>query len=149
EPASLREVKLGLASLDGLLGELVIDGAAGATVSTVQVTDAGVGSVWPSESMARTWKVCEPSARPLYDAGDEQAVNGAASREHSKVAGDLDAENEKLALVEFVIADCEVSSVVSGGVVSTVQVYEAGVASVPTGSVARTWKVCEPSARPE
>jgi len=39
--------------------------------------------------------------------------------------------------------------VVSGGVVSTVQVWLAGVGSVlPAGSVARTWKVWLPSARP-
>lgn len=40
--------------------------------------------------------------------------------------------------------------VVCGGVTSTVQVRVAGVASVfPTGSVARTSNVCEPSDSPE
>jgi Zn-dependent protease with chaperone function len=35
----------------------------GAVVSTVQVNEAGVRSVLPTASLARTWKVCEPSAR--------------------------------------------------------------------------------------
>ena len=34
-------------------------------LSTVQVKEAGVGSVLPAVSMARTWNVCEPSARPV------------------------------------------------------------------------------------
>ena len=37
----------------------------GAVVSTVQVNVAGVASTLPARSVARTWKVCEPSARPL------------------------------------------------------------------------------------
>ena len=81
--------------------------------------------------------------------GEEQAAKAAPSSAHWKVAGDSLAEKPKPALVEFVrAAGCEVI-VVSGGVVSTVHVYEAGVGSVPTASVARTWKVCEPSARAE
>ena len=37
----------------------------GAMVSTVQVNDAGVGSTLLAGSVARTWKVWLPSARPL------------------------------------------------------------------------------------
>ena len=37
----------------------------GAFVSTSQVKLAGLGSVLPALSTARTWKVWEPSARPL------------------------------------------------------------------------------------
>ena len=37
----------------------------GATVSTVHVRVAGVGSTFPSVSIARTRKVCEPWARPV------------------------------------------------------------------------------------
>ena len=37
----------------------------GAVVSIVQVKVAGVGSVLPAGSVARTWKVWEPSLRPL------------------------------------------------------------------------------------
>jgi hypothetical protein len=43
----------------------VRQGVAGAAVSTVQLPLAGVGSVLPEESVARTWKVCAPSARLL------------------------------------------------------------------------------------
>ena len=44
---------------------LVSSGAAGATVSTVQERLAGLGSVLPAPSVARTWKLCAPWARPL------------------------------------------------------------------------------------
>ena len=37
----------------------------GAAVSIVQVKLAGVGSVLPAASVARTSKVCEPSVRPV------------------------------------------------------------------------------------
>ncbi len=37
----------------------------GAAVSIVQVKLAGVGSVLPEASVARTSKVCEPSVRPV------------------------------------------------------------------------------------
>jgi hypothetical protein len=37
----------------------------GALVSIVQVKLAGVGSVLPAGPVARTWKVWEPSLRPL------------------------------------------------------------------------------------
>ena len=37
----------------------------GATVSTVHVRVAGVASVFPAASVARTRKVCEPWARPV------------------------------------------------------------------------------------
>ena len=37
----------------------------GAVVSIVQVKLAGDASVLPAASVARTWKVCEPSARPV------------------------------------------------------------------------------------
>ena len=39
-----------------------IDGAGGATVSAVQVREV-VPDVFPTESLARTWNVCEPCAR--------------------------------------------------------------------------------------
>ena len=41
----------------------VIAGAPGACVSTVQVREAGVESVFPAASVARTWSVCEPCER--------------------------------------------------------------------------------------
>ena len=51
-------------ALVGSLGCAVIV-VFGAAVSTVQVKEAGVGSVLPAASVARTSKVCEPSARPV------------------------------------------------------------------------------------
>jgi hypothetical protein len=49
-------VKVGVGSLDGLDG-VVFMVVSGATVSTVQLNDAGVGSVFPKESVACTSKV--------------------------------------------------------------------------------------------
>ena len=49
----------------GLFG-LVRIVVSGATVSTIQVCEAGVGSTFPAGSTARTWNVCEPSARLKY-----------------------------------------------------------------------------------
>ncbi len=37
----------------------------GAVTSTVHERLAGLGSVFPAESVARTWKLFAPSARPL------------------------------------------------------------------------------------
>lgn len=47
----------------GLVGLDVIV-VSGAVMSMSQVYDAGVGSTLPALSMARTSKVCEPSASP-------------------------------------------------------------------------------------
>ena len=63
EPPSLAEnSKLGASSLDGSAGTSSKD-VFGAAVSTVHVWEAGVASVWPAASVARTWKVWLPSAR--------------------------------------------------------------------------------------
>ena len=72
------------------------------------------------------------------------------SRLHWKVEPVSLEEKPKLAEALFTVlpeAGPEVM-VVSGAVVSTVQVRLAGVPSVwPAASVALTWKVCEPSER--
>ncbi len=57
-------VNVGVASLVGPLGPLLIV-VSGSTVSTVQVREAGLPSVLPAASVARTWNVCEPCARPV------------------------------------------------------------------------------------
>jgi hypothetical protein len=63
-PASLElNEKLGLGSLLGSAGLTVIE-VLGAVRSIVQVCVAGVASVLPAASVARTSKVCEPAARP-------------------------------------------------------------------------------------
>ena len=55
----------------------------------------------------------------------------------------------KVAVSEVAMPDGPASIVVSGGVVSTVQIRLAGLGSVlPAGSVARTVNVCAPWASP-
>ena len=39
----------------------------------------------PAASVARTWKVCGPTARPGYDFADVHAANEPVSSLHSKV----------------------------------------------------------------
>jgi hypothetical protein len=81
--------------------------------------------------------------------GDVQAEYAAPSREHSDVPASLDV-NSKLAAVAVVVPDGPAVIVVSGAIVSTVQVRVAGVGSMfPAGSFERTSKVWRPSASPE
>jgi hypothetical protein len=124
--------------------EIVVSGA---VVSIVHVKLAGEASTFAAASFARTWKVCDPSASPLYAFGEEQEVKAPVSSAHSNVAPVSGDENEKLALAEFVLALGLDVIEVSGALVSIVHVDVAGDASTfPTESVARTWKVWEPSA---
>ena len=120
----------------------------GGVLSTVHECSAGLGSGLPDPSIARTRNVWAPLPSPEYAVGEEQAANDAPSTLHSNVAGSL-AMNSKCAHVSRVVPDgwAEVI-VVSGGVVSTVQVRSAGVGSVlPVVSVARTRNECGPSPR--
>ena len=64
EPASAEKVKLGLAELVVPEGPVSIE-VVGAAVSIVQVRVAGLGSVLPAPSVARTEKVWEPSVSPV------------------------------------------------------------------------------------
>jgi hypothetical protein len=68
--------KLAPVALVGSLGWAVIE-VFGAAVSTVQVKDAGDASVLPAASVARTSKVCEASASPVYDFGRGAGVPAA------------------------------------------------------------------------
>jgi hypothetical protein len=135
------KLKLAPASFVGSAGPAVID-VFGAAVSTVQVNVAGLASVLPNASRARTSKVWLPSARPEYACGLVQAVNAPPSSLQSNVLPASVEVNEKLAPVWLVgFAGVEVM-LVSGAVASTVQVWVAAVGSVfPAGSVARTSKV--------
>jgi len=63
DEVALKE-KLGAAVFEGSLGDALID-VSGGVVSTVHVNVAGEASVLPAASVARTWKVWEPSARPV------------------------------------------------------------------------------------
>ena len=72
-----------------------------------------------------------------------QAAYSEPSSRHSKVEPGSFEPRSKVALVEEVLAGGIVGPIdVTGGVVSIVHVYEAGVGSVfVAASVARTWKV--------
>ena len=127
----------------------------GCEAFTIQVRLAGVASVLPAASVARTSNVCDPLARFEYAFGDAQAAHAPASRRHSNVEPVSVDVNVKFARRRRDRAGRPARDVVSGGVVSgggtfTVHVRVAGVASVfPAASVARTSNVCEPLARPE
>jgi hypothetical protein len=78
--------------------------------------------VLPAGSVARTWKVCAPSASPEWLLGLVQAAKPAPSRLHWKLLPACVEVNEKLALVWLVGFDGCAVIVVSGAAVSTVQV---------------------------
>src|SRR4029078_8694189 len=68
------------------------------STATVQRRCAGVRSVLPDPSVARTEEVWTPSARPAYVCGESQWLQALPSRRHSNVEfASLDA-NEKLAV---------------------------------------------------
>ncbi|MFP5452314.1 MAG: hypothetical protein ACLGG9_11295 [Thermoleophilia bacterium] len=133
--------------------EVVLITAAGACVivvcgavrSTVNDTEAGLASVLPAASVARTSNVCAPSLRPVNCTGETQGANDAPSRRHSKV--DPASDDAKLTLVEIVLITAAGAwvIVVCGATLSTTKATSAGVESVfPAGSVARTRNVCAP-----
>src|SRR5262249_27404180 len=141
-------VKAASAEPLGLVGLESIDGT-GSVVSIVHVNEAGVASALPAPSIASTWNVCEPSEGTKYDFGLVEVEKLPASSLHLKLATPESSVplNENVAVPEFVGSDgCVPPIEVSGAVWSTDHVYEAGVASaLPWKSIARTWKVCEPS----
>lgn len=132
-------------------GETEPDGVGdgvGEVVATVHDLVAGVGSMLPAVSRARTVNVCPPSARPLYAWGDEQGPKEAPSRAHSNVAASV-AVNSNVAELDATVPLGPDVIVVSGGVLSTTQVRLAGVGSgAPAPSIALTWKLCAPSPSP-
>jgi hypothetical protein len=122
EPPSLEEKeKLAPVAFVGSPGWAVIV-VSGAAVSIVQVKVAGVASVLPAASVARTSKVRAPSARSVNEWGLEQALQAPPSRRHSKVEPPSLEVNEKLGSFELVGSlGCAVI-VVFGAVASIVQV---------------------------
>ena len=96
----------------------------GAVRSITQVKLAGDGSVLFTASVARTSKVCDPTASPVKFRGLVQAANGTASNRHWNVLpGSLDV-NVKLAPVAVVTAAGLPVMVVSGGVISAVVIVQ-------------------------
>ena len=104
---------------DGLLPMLVF----GAVRSTVQLLVAGVPSVLPAASVARTAKVWLPSARAGESvSGLEHEVQLPPSTRHSKLEPDSEELKEKLGVLLFDGSDGLASIVVFGALRSTVQV---------------------------
>ena len=136
-----------LAALEATVpdGPVTID-VSGGVVSTVQLRVAGDGSTLPAASTARTDHVCDPSDNPLSARGDAHPTQAPASRRHSKEPDSVE-ENAKVAAPEATVPDGPAVIDVSGGVVSTVHVRDAGDGStLPAWSLARTDHVCDPSA---
>src|SRR5207237_9101947 len=103
--------------------------------------EAGVGSTVEAASMARTWKVCEPSASPVYCCVEDvsQATKLPASSLHWKLTPPSGELKVKLAVVLLVGSVGFVPIAVSGAAVSTVHVYEAGLGSgLLAGLIARS-----------
>lgn len=122
EPASV-EVKVNVETLELLFagGPLVMV-VSGRTVSMVHVYEAGVASTLPAGSMARTWKVCEPSASAPVANAEVQALNAEPSTLHWKVEPACVAVKENEDVAEFEMSGGCAVMVVSGGIVSTVHV---------------------------
>src|SRR5688572_32484119 len=109
----------------------------------------------PAPSMARTSKVCGPTARPAYAGsgssgsmvGESQAMNAAPSREHSKAASSSLAEKVNVAFL-LVVGLVGLELIVVSGGTATVQMYRAGVSSTMAEEfLATTSNVCSPSIR--
>ena len=114
----------------------------GAVRSIAQVELAGVVSVLPAGSVARTSKLWLPSESAPVVCGLVQDAQLPPSTRHSKLEPGSLALNVKVGVVSLDGLAGPESSVVVGAVTSIVQVKLAGVASVlPDGSVARTSKV--------
>jgi len=137
EPASLAlKRNVAVVSVVGSVGPKSIV-VSGAIVSTVHAKLAGVESVFPAASVARTSKVWLVSLRPVYTCGEVHEENVPPSSRHSKVAPASLELNVKVASVEFVGSSGDESINVCGGVASTVTVTEFELPeALPAASVA-------------
>ena len=115
----------------------------------VQVKLAGVGSVLPAGSVARTWKVWLPLTKPLYVVGLVQEVKALPSWLQANVLPGSVAVNANVALVLVLVSGGAEVMFVSGAMVSMTQLKLAGEGSMfPAGSRANTRKVWLPLAKP-
>jgi hypothetical protein len=152
EPGSL-ERKLKLASRSVVLGSgadsMVVVGAVRSPL-TVHVQLAGVGSMFPETSTARTSSVCWPSVRSGKAGGSGHAANGAPSSEHWNVAFGSLLSKANLAVVRSDGSVGPHTIVVSGAscvtIVHSCLVTGASADVSPTST--RTSKVCAPRASP-
>ena len=144
---SAENSNVGVTSLVGPEGPLSIV-VCGAAVSTVNAHDAGVESTFPAGSVARTSKVWGPSPSAAVVWTGLQEAHAPPSTRHSKVEPTWSEESVNAGVVSLVDPNGPLSIAVCGAAVSTVKLRDAGVGStLPAGSVARTSKVWEPSAR--
>jgi hypothetical protein len=149
EGVSLDEnANVGVLTPVGPLGPDVIV-VSGGVVSTVKALVAGVASVFPAASVARTESVYEPSRRDAGVYGEEHVENVTPSRAHANVEPASLDENVKVGVESAVAPVGPPVIAVSGGVVSpgcTVHEWVAGLGSTfPAVSVARTANVCAPA----
>src|SRR5262249_4548091 len=97
----------------------------------------------PAASRARTEKVCWPSASAAVVSGLAQSANAALSRLHSSAADASPSEKAKLGCGLLLGSAGFVSMLgAGGGAVSTVQVAEVALLTVPSRLRARTEKLC-------
>src|SRR5262249_52501167 len=124
----------------------------------VHLKIAGVASLNPLLSIARTWNVCVPRLTEVYVRGLAHEVKFPASSRHSKPAtGPLsDPVNRRVTVLDVVSPPFAIvlprpsmalAIAVSGGT-STVNEWRAGLPSrLPERSTARTSKSCRPTVR--
>ena len=118
--------------------------------TTVHSYLAGVASVLPKTSVARTSKACSPTPSPATSAGTSHAVNGAPSSEQANVEPASSAAKANDAVRATVSAGGPSVRVVWGAWIgTTVHSCSTQIASTwPAGSVARTANTWSPTARP-
>src|SRR5215510_13468255 len=98
----------------------------GSRVSTVKLREAGVWSVLPAGSVARTEKVWGPSAREAVVSGEEQGAQAPESTRHSKDEPGWSESKVKVGVGLLVGPAGPLRMLVSGSRVSTVKLREAG-----------------------
>ncbi|HYF10787.1 MAG TPA: hypothetical protein VEC09_00645 [Actinomycetota bacterium] len=123
-------VKLALVDAAGSVGAAVIDGVGGGVVSTVHVNDVTALSA-SQESTTTTSKVCDPSARPMYQAGLVHGEYAAPSRRHWNVTPAWLTVKENDALVWSLAAAGEAVIDGAGGAVATRTSRPTSVACAP------------------
>jgi hypothetical protein len=116
----------------------VLGGVVSPRARTVQVRLAAEASVFPAESVALTWKVCEPTVSELYSLGELQAPQAPESSLHSKLEPLSLAEKPKLAAVAVVVAGGPERIVVLGAVVSA---SADGLVSAATTAAETAWRI--------
>jgi hypothetical protein len=100
-------------------------------------------------SVAATWNVCAPSARPVYVAGLEHGWNEPLSSAQTKPVtfGSVSANvKDAFALAVVPVGPAEIVGV---AIAVIDQLYVAGEPTLPARSVARTWNEWLPLPNPE